>query len=98
MANDTTGILSQNGQASLIDTVPEHSNSDLSGSRQSKGLFADENSTLLQDENSWTGSVHDWIHLIIESPHMIAFCIGLIVVLVIAIITSCVIVNICRQV
>ena len=45
MANSSANIVSKNGADLLVDSVPEHSNSDLAGSLKSEDIFKDANQT-----------------------------------------------------
>ena len=85
----TTGIVSKSGTL-VVDSVPETSNSDISGSINP----FEETKTSVK----WCGDLNDWIQLILQSPLLIGVIVGFAVALVLILATTCVIVSICRLV
>ena len=85
----TTGIVSKSGTL-VVDSVPETSNSDISGS---VNPFEDTKTSV-----KWCGDLNDWIQLILQSPLLIGVIAGFAVALVLILATTCVIVSICRLV
>jgi hypothetical protein len=85
----TTGIVSKSGTL-VVDSVPETSNSDISGSIN----------PFEETKNSvkWCWDLNDWIQLILQSPLLIGVIVGFAVALVLILATTCVIVSICRLV
>lgn len=83
----TTGIVSKSGTL-VVDSVPETSNSDISGSIN----------PFEETKNSvkWCGDLNDWIQLILQSPLLIGVIVGFAVALVLILATTCVIISICR--
>ena len=75
----------------VVDSVPETSNSDISGSINP---FEEETKTSVK----WCGDLNDWIQLILQSPLLIGVIVGFAVALVLILATTCVIVSICRLV
>ena len=86
----TTGIVSKSGTL-VVDSVPETSNSDISGSINP---FEEETKNSVK----WCGDLNDWIQLILQSPLLIGVIAGFAVALVLILATTCVIVSICRLV
>ena len=74
----------------VVDSVPETSNSDISGSINP---FEDTKTSV-----KWCGDLNDWIQLILQSPLLIGVIAGFAVALVLILATTCVIVSICRLV
>ena len=86
----TTGIVSKT-ETLVVDSVPQHSNSDISGSvNPFQEKTADQNSV------KWTGDLNDWIQLILNSPLLIGVLIGLALALILALIIVYLIISIWR--
>ena len=88
----TTGIVSKT-ETLVVDSVPQPSNSDISGSvNPFQETTADENSV------KWTGGLNDWIQLILNSPLLIGVSVGLALALILAFIIVYLIISIWRLV
>ena len=86
----TTGIVSKT-ETLVVDSVPQHSNSDISGSvNPFQEKTADQNSV------KWTGDLNDRIQLILNSPLLIGVLIGLAVALILAFIIVYLVISLWR--
>ena len=73
----------------IVDSLPEHSDSDIAGSISSQDLFNSE-------KKDFPWDLEKWIDFCIGSPFMLGIIIGLAVVLLLLIIGFCFVFNICR--
>ena len=83
---------SQGGSTSIVDSIPQHSNSDIEGSVPSEEIFQvnplSNSSQPLETNNVWK--------VVTQSPFMLAVACALFVCIFLIGITSCVIIRICR--
>ena len=76
----------------LVDSIPQHSNSDIEGSVPSEEIFQVSNGT---SATTTIGSINVW-NIVTQSPFMLAVAGGLVVCIVLICVISCVIFSICR--
>ena len=84
----SVGIVSKS-QNVIVDSLPEHSDSDIAGSISSEDLFNSE-------KKYFPWNWEEWIDFCIGSPFILGIIIGLAVALLLLIIGFCLVFNICR--
>ena len=80
-----------NFENKLVDSIPEHSNSDIEGSIASEDIFKGNT----EQNGTHFGSLNVF-NIAIGSPFMIGVTCGLILCIFLILVTTCVILNICR--
>jgi hypothetical protein len=86
-----TGITSKDEQV-LVESIPEHSNSDLAGSVKSEDLFQDPNKAA----DDWYNQLENTVAWIGQSPFMISVCVGGVVGVLLIVIGFCFVCSYCR--
>ena len=92
MTNLTSNGIVTKSQTQVVDTIPQHSNSDISGSVKSEDLFGGKNQT--QNVKNWI----NWIEENWNEPLNLALIAGLLLSLILFLITLCFIISIWRYI
>ena len=89
---NSTQVESKIFENQFVDSIPQHSNSDIEGSISSEEIFKGGKNT----GNGTNFGYSSVFTMVTESPFMIGVACGLIICIFLILVISCVILNICR--